>query len=317
VPPPAQAADAPSCNPGLGIGLVEFPVGSKDPRVRSYVVDHVRPGTRISRRFQVCNGTRTAVSVSLYPAAATVEGGTFQLGLGHAANELSGWISVSPTQLTVPAGVRALARLTIDVPADAETGERYAVVVAERPGNPSQGLPVGSRVGIRLYLDVGAGSAGKSDFVVDSLQASRDDSGRAQVTARVHNVGKRALDLTGSLSLGDGPGGQKAGPFAARLGTTLAPDETEPVVVPVGAAVVEGPWMAQLTLSSGLVERKVQAPLTFPDQAGATGPPVDVEQLPTGPDNELHPLWVLLPVLIVLAVAGGLAFTRRRTTKGQ
>ncbi|MDT7572692.1 MAG: hypothetical protein QOE05_2866 [Actinomycetota bacterium] len=310
---PALAADDPPCSPGLGIGLVEFPRGSKDPRARSYIVDHVKAGTQFSRRFQVCNGTSTPLTVSLYPVAATVGNGSFALGLGHAANELSSWITVEPDTLTVPPGGRLLARATLDVPADAETGERYAVVVAERPGNPKQGLPVGSRVGIRVYLDVGSGSTPRSEFTVDSLQASRDGSGTAQVTAQVHNTGKRAVDLTGSLLLRDGPDGQKSGPYPAELGTTLAPGETEPVVVPISSDVADGPWTAQLTVRSGVTERRVQAPLTFPDAAGDQGPPVDVEALPTPNSNEINPLPVLGVGALVVALALAAVVRRRRT----
>ncbi|MFH9355602.1 hypothetical protein [Kitasatospora sp. NPDC017646] len=49
--------------------------------------------------------------------------------------------------------------------------------------------------------------------------------------AKVHNTGKRALDLTVSMSVTDGPGSLSAGPSAVNLGTTLGIDETGPVTV--------------------------------------------------------------------------------------
>jgi hypothetical protein len=310
--PSAHAADPP-CDPGLGIGLVEFPAGNRDPRAHTYVIDHVKPGAQFSRRFQVCNGTSKPITVLLYAGAAHVSDGAFQIDAGRATNELSTWIAIEPASVTVPAGKRELATATFTVPRDAEAGERYAVLLAELPAKPgSASIPVAGRVGVRVYLDVGPGGAPKSDFEVDSLQASRTPDGKAQVTAQVHNTGLRALDITGSLTLRDGPGGQTGGPYPARLGTTLAPGETEPVVVPIDAAINDGPWTAQLTLSSGLFERRVQAGLSFPTAAGAAAPPVDVEKLPAASENEIRPGRSLSVVLLVIIAVVGLAALRRR-----
>jgi hypothetical protein len=307
------ARSAPACPPGIGVGLVEVPRGNKDPRAQEYVIDHVRPGARFSRRFQVCNGNSEPVTVQLYPGAATPVGGTFRIEAGHAANELTGWIRIEPATLTLAPGERGLARATFTVPAQAEAGERYAALLAELPAKPgTPGIPIASRVGVRVYLDVGPGGAARSDFEVDSLQASRTNDGKGQVTARVHNTGKRALDITGSLSLRDGPGGLTGGPYAARLGTTLAPAETEPVVVPIDTAVADGPWTAQLTLRSGLLERRVQAALTFPDAPGAVGPAVDVEKLSAASDNEIRPGRTLAVIAIFLLGLAALAFFKRR-----
>jgi hypothetical protein len=313
---PATASAAPSpgtCPAGVGIGLVEFPAGTKDPRAQQYVIDHVKPGATFTRRFQVCNGTSGPLTVLLYAGAAHVAGGSFVIDAGHAVNELSGWIQVEPSTLTIQAGQRALARATFAVPSDAEPGERYAALLAERPPPPgTPGIPITSRVGVRVYLDIGPGGAPKSDFAVDSLQASRAADGNAQVTAQVHNTGQRALDITGSLTLREGPGGQTGGPYPAKLGTTLAPGQTEPVVVPIDAAITDGPWTAQLTLSSGLLERRVQAGLTFPSAPGTTAPPVDVEKLPTLSENEIRPGRSLTVVLAVVVALAGLAAVRRR-----
>jgi hypothetical protein len=313
-PATAVAVPTPStCPPGVGVGLVEFPRGTKDPRAQEYIVDHVAPGAGFSRRFQVCNGTSQPVKVLLYAGAAHVAGGSFVIDAGHGVNELSSWIRIEPATLTVQPGQRQLARATFAVPRDAEAGERYAVLVAERPApTGTSGIPITSRVGVRVYLDVGPGGAPKSDFAVDSLQASRTAGGLGEVTAHVHNTGKRALDITGSLTLRDGPGGQTAGPYPARLGTTLAAGQIEPVVVPIDAAITGGPWTARLTLSSGLIERRVQAGLTFPSQPGTSAPPVDVERLPAASENEIRPGRALAVVLLALVALAGMAAVRRR-----
>jgi hypothetical protein len=289
------------------------PAGTKDPRALTYVVDHVRPGVTFTRRFQVCNGTSQPITVSLYPGSAHLSDGSFQIDAGHATNELTSWIAIQPSTATIPAGSRFLARATFAVPRQAEAGERYAVLLAELPPAPgASGVSVSSRVGVRVYLDVGPGGAPRSDFVVDSLQAARGADGHAEVTAQVHNTGKRALDFTGSLLLRSGPGGQSGGPYPAKLGTTLAPGQTEPVLVPISSVIADGPWTAQLTLRSGLLERRVGATLMFPSAAGAQAPPVDVEQLPVAGDAQIHPGRSIAAVAIALLLIATIAAVRRR-----
>lgn len=303
------------CDPGLGIGLAETPVGNRDPRASTYIVDHVKPGVKISRQFQVCNGTRDAITVRLYPNAAVVRGGAFTVVEGRAANELSQWITVTPSSVTIPAGQRVLARATVVVPAAASRGERYAVVLAELPPRPGAGgVSVASRVGIRVYLDVGPGGAEVTDFAIDSLQAARRADGRPLVTAQVHNNGRRAIDIRGGLRLTEGPGGLSAGPFPATLGTTLAPGETEPVTVVLSEAITGGPWLATLSLKSGLLERRASARITFPDAAGAQATPVKAKNLPLAKDRKfLLPLagGLIFLLFLILLVVGYLSSRRK------
>lgn len=275
-PTPAPPDQVGQCAPGLGIGLLEVPKATlSDPRARNYVVDSVKPGTTFSRKFQVCNGTKDPLPVELYPDSAEIKDGGFVLTPGRGTNELTSWMSVEPTSLTVPSGKSVTAVVTFAVPDDATKGERYGGVVAESPAVPSSGgVSVGGRVGIRVYLDVSAGGAPKSDFTIDSLQAVRRPDGTPAVLAKVHNTGARALDMRGSLQLSDGPAGLSAGPFDAQLGTTLGPGDTAPVTVPLDKAISGGPWHAVISMKSGVLERKAEGDVTFPDTAGASSPPV-------------------------------------------
>jgi hypothetical protein len=313
---PAIAADrVGSCAPGLGVGLVDVPKGTKDPRAQTYVVDHVRPGATLHRRYQVCNGTRQPMTVRLYAGAAAVNSGAFRVVEGYAGNELSRWITVNPGTITVAPGQRLLAEATITVPTDATQGERYAALLAELPPRRGPGgVQVANRVGVRVYLDVGTGGAPVSDFRVDSLQASRTADGTPVVTAQVHNTGARALDMTGGLRLSNGPGGLSGGPFPAELGTTLAPGDTEPVTVVLDRAISGGPWTATLTLKSGLLERRAQAQISFPVGSGAAAEPVPAREIPLAQDRKiLVPLaWGLIFLLALLLLVIGLLTSRRR-----
>jgi len=303
------------CAPGLGIGLLEVPRATlKDPRARNYVVDAVKPGADFTRTFQVCNGTKDPLPVQLYPDSATISGGSFVLAPGRGTSDLTSWMTVTPAALVVPSGKSVNATVRFTVPIDATAGERYGGVVADSPAIGNGGVAVGGRVGIRVYLDVSTGGAPKSDFTIDSLQAVRRSDGTPAVLAQVHNTGARALDMRGSMKLTNGPGGLSAGPFDAQLGTTLKPGDTAPVVVPLDKAIRGGPWHAVITMKSGLLERRAEGDVTFPDAANSATPPVKAKALPLYQDKGiLVPLAILLIGLLALLLI--LLFARQALRK--
>jgi hypothetical protein len=114
--------------------------------------------------------------------------------------------------------------------------------------------------------------------------------------------------MFGTLELSGGPGGLSAGPFPASLGTTVAIGATESVTIVLDKQVPAGPWEAGLTLHSGLLERRAQATITFPD-AGSS-PPVETKAPESGW------LYVAVAVLVVLLLGAAawlqLRYRRRR-----
>ena len=257
---------------GIGLRLVETPVAAKDdPRARIYIVDHLAPGAIIERRVEVSNSTTTNHHVSLYAGAATIHDGTFVGAAGRISNELSRWARVTPGEIEIAAGEKLTATIAIAVPHDAAPGEQYGVVWAEAKSGAADGGGVAqvSRVGIRLYVSVGPGGPPAPDFTVESLTAARSAEGKPMVTATVRNTGGRALDLRGSLLLSDGPGGLNAGPFPADLGRTLAIGDTQTIAITLDDRLPAGPWHAEVTLTSGLTERRGEASITFPESGTA------------------------------------------------
>jgi hypothetical protein len=142
---------------------------------------------------------------------------------------------------------------------------------------PKTGILLVERVGVRIYLDVGGKNAPGPNFSINSLTAQRAADGHPRVLAQIHNTGGRALDLSGTLSLSHGPGALSAGPFAAVLGTTLAPGDTENITVDLDKQLPDGPWQADLVVRSGLVEKSARATITFPHSPG-TGPAVRIKK---------------------------------------
>jgi hypothetical protein len=263
---------------GIGVRLVDIPTSAADnPRARAYIIDHVKPGDVIERRIEVVNHSDLKEQVSLYPAAARVEAGQFVGAAGHTQNDLSSWTSLDHAALTLDPRDRSLARVTIKIPDDAVRGERYGVVWAElAPQQNPDGVTHISRVGIRLYVSVGPGGAPRTDFNIVSMTAIRDQDNVPAVQATVHNTGERAIDLTGSLILTDGPAGLSAGPFKIPAGNTIGIGHTQPLLVPLDRQLPDGPWHVKISMTSGVTTRTAEATLTFPPGAGA-GPEVPVD----------------------------------------
>ncbi|MCD9625138.1 hypothetical protein [Rhabdothermincola salaria] len=304
---PVSAATADEQNPGgIGLRLLDAPVSAKDdPRARIYVVDHLAPGAVIERRVEVANTTDTAQELVLYPAAATIDDGTFVGAPGRELNDLASWTSVTADAATVPAGGTEIAVVRIVVPDDAAPGEQYGVVWAEARSDEADatGVVQVSRVGIRLYVSVGPGGPPAADFEIEALTAERSADGAPVVAAIVRNTGGRALDMTGTLQLSNGPGGLTAGPFPAELGRTLAIDGSEPVRVALDERLPDGPWDAVITLESGLTQRTGEATITF----SAAGDPVPVTEA-----DDAMPWAVLLGAGAVLALLVGATWSIRR-----
>src|SRR5262249_55189261 len=75
-------------------------------------------------------------------------------------------------------------------------------------------------------------------------------------------------DLTGRLSLSDGPAGSRAGPFPVSEGITLPMSGTGSVTVKLPADVPNGPWVATVELASGRVRHTAKATITLPHPGG-------------------------------------------------
>ncbi|MFJ5274562.1 hypothetical protein [Streptomyces sp. NPDC088358] len=301
-------------NPGsIGIRLVDVPAKlADDPRAREYIIDNLVPGTIIHRRIRVVNKSTSAQHVDMYPGAAAITHGSFIGARGGTRNDVTTWTKLRHSSLDVPEGGTADDAVTIAVPADAAPGERYAVLWAQVSDAHADGVRLITRTGIRLYLSVGGDNPRSAAFTVNTMTAARNPAGDAVVVARVHNTGGRAVDLSGTLNLSKVSGNLTAGPYKVKLGTTLAPGQSEPVTVPVTDQVADGPWNATIDLKSGLLDETAHARITFPNT-----PSITAAVAVTSPRTPTRPVLIsVVGAALLLGTAILLAAARRRRRRG-
>ena len=316
----AQTAQT-AAETGLVIRLKEVPADRKaDPRANQYIVDHVAPGDVLERKIEVRNDTSSPMDVRLYAGGARVADGAFvpdDSGSGPGA-ELSSWTTVTPESVSLAPGATSTATVRIAVPSSARGGERYGAVWAELPAAPSPagGISTVNRVGIRTYLSVGGGDEPETRFSLPRFTPVRDESGRPAVDIEACNEDESlAVDLSGSLTLANGPGGVSAGPFeSAPPAVTLAPGQCSKVTIAMSPDLPRGPWDATATLKSGPNSESASARITFPDEAGTSSPPVEAKprEVTGTAGGRVALLLALLLLLVVLLLLWWL-WRRRRS----
>jgi len=267
VTPCALAAPPAAPHDSFGIRLVGVAADSNDSGLaRSYIVERLAPGTTVVRLVEITNNTSALREIAVYPAAAALRQGRFEFGPGHRSNELSRWTSVGATVLRLPPGSKRLDTVRIHVPNTTSGGERYAVVWAElsEPAAAPGGVTLVNRVGIRMYVTVGARDSPAARFSIGSPIARRSSSGTPFVVAQIHNTGRSTLEIEGSVDLDQGPGGLRAGPFPVTLTASLAPHSSATATVRLAKQLPRGPWRVRMRLHSGPTTRMAVATITFP-----------------------------------------------------
>ena len=304
----ATAASLPVSPGGIGVRLVaDSASSSAEPLGLAYIVERLAPGSRVTRQIEISNTTDVMADIDVFPAAASIDEGRFSFAPGRTADPLSTWTTVAHSVLHVARGATAFDALTINVPKRASAGERYAVAWAEvsAPSRTQSGVRLINRVGVRMYISVGKGGMPAAEFTVGSLSAGRSANGDPLVVAKIRNIGRAALDITGELTLSDGPGGLSAGPFPVTLGSLLAPGHSATERVELNSEIPRGPWRADLGLSSAGTERSSVAIITFPVKTLIGGK----RSLPASVS-----LAALVFLVLVLTAASAILFSRRRSS---
>jgi hypothetical protein len=294
---PSAAAGPPG---SFGVRLVDVPVSEVgNPRALRYIIDYLPTGAIIHRRILIQNDESRTARFTVYADAAAINGGQLVGYAGATRSELTDWISVQHPTVTLAAGASVMDLITIGVPPGATRGEHYGVIWVQqtakaRARDGESGVTEVSRVGVRLYVAVGRGGAPPSSFDITSVTGHLTDAGRPVIVAHVNNTGGRAIDLSGSARLTDGPGGTSSGLFPAQRIVTLAPGQSWNMTFAVPKSLPDGSWRVTVNLASGLTKATataaIQLTANVAAQAAASATPW---------------IWLALGGLVVLVVAMG------------
>ncbi|NMM87217.1 hypothetical protein B2J88_23135 [Rhodococcus sp. SRB_17] len=259
---PAAAVALP-LQPTAGIANT-FSIGLIDAPGQPYIVATPNPGDTVTRQVRVTNNTGAAQDISVYAGPATMDNGKFNVENAGETNALSTWTSVDKPTVSLGNGAAKDVTVTIKVPSTAPSATLYGSIWAAI-GN--------SRVGVRMDVTVGGTNGPAADFLVTDLIPQRQSDGTAVVVASVTNTGNHSVDMTGTLHLTGGPGGQWLDAVPAQP-TTLAAGARGTVVfvIPNSATLPNGPWTADTRLKNGYFTHELKKPITFPNAASpATG----------------------------------------------
>ncbi len=239
----------------------------------AYIIDYLPAGTVVHRRILVVNEEPRKARFSVYPDAAYISGGQFTGYPGATRSELTTWITVQHPTVTLAAGASVPDMITIRVPRNATRGEHYGVIWVQQSALARNHHGIGvlevARVGIRVYLAVGRGGAPPTSFAITSITGRRPARGQPVIVAHVNNTGGRALDLSGTVRLADGPAGTSAGPFRAQRMVTLAPGQSGNETFALPASLPVGSWRATVTLVSGMTSATATATVLLAPVAAA------------------------------------------------
>jgi hypothetical protein len=162
-----------------------------------------------------------------------------------------------------------------------------------------------------MYVSVGPGGALAANFAIGSITAERSQIGEPSVVAIVHNTGGQRLDISGDLTLTEGPGRLRAGPFPVTLESQLAPGTPASAAVRLDKRMPRGPWRVHIRLRSGSLQRTAVTTITFPALVGAANPP-------PASVAESRPLIVVAVILfLVLLAILALALLLPRVPRGR
>ena len=185
----AHAAPAPPApHVGIGIKLLDAPRSLINDPERTPTSSKPQAGSDDHPARARHERHRPAGSPSALCRGASIQNGQFVPAVARSSNELTSWSTLAPSTARSAAGGSVTASVTIHVPADATTGERYATIIADLPPTAKgPGVKVESRVGIRMYLNIVGKGGPRTDFTIDTLTAERDKDGSPSCT-QVHNV---------------------------------------------------------------------------------------------------------------------------------
>jgi hypothetical protein len=163
------------------------------------------PGQTIVQKMTVHNDAE--VSQSYTPVVNTIAPANEQGGLAFGptnASDLSGWITVSPSKLDLPAGESGDFTITVKVPSNASAGGHYATVFAKSETGTVNvnGASLTPLIGTSVLLKVAGNLTESADVVEFSTSRARLVPGEPiDFSVRVRNTGNVHVRPQGTIQI--------------------------------------------------------------------------------------------------------------------
>jgi hypothetical protein len=167
--------------------------------------DVARPGTVYRNVVEISNPAQVPMRLTVSTADWLLdESGTAQFSGPLAPGSCRPWTALEATQIEVPANGRRRFRFEVRVPADAADGQCRFGLMFEGEPTAIEGiaLPVAGRIGVIVYLDVGAARA-QLELASTSTQVV---AGQTLPVLSITNTGNAHARLNGLLDAVDATG---------------------------------------------------------------------------------------------------------------
>ena len=316
----------------ISFGIRPTKATSDRPETFSYFSYKLAPGSVINDAALVMNSGDVPVALKLYAADGITakNGGTAFTRQGQETNGVSGWLSLSASEVSLEPGEQIVVPFTISVPSEASPGHHVAGLVVEAPPSGEGSLAgegeaqftasVVRQAGVAVVIDVPGPHVAGLEITGASLK-QQDDLGATFVIA-VRNTGNIFMKAVGLLFITDREG-QELASIPLNMGTVLPGGATTfQVTNPVHLA--DGRYLLNAALEyadseTALLEgAEVKViggqPEVEGEARGLALPPI-ITEIVGSPEEGVMPFYLGLLFPLVVGVLFSVYWIRRRLAK--
>jgi len=222
------------------------------------------PGDKVSNVIKVSNPTNSPVQLIVDARNFTAQGesGAVELTDENSTFSVASWITISPTEATIPPKSQVKFSYKIDVPLDAEPGGHFgSVVFRVKTGNNSQGAAVAQEIGSLVLLKIAGPISEEADIISFKSLDSFYEYGPVDFELRTKNSGNVHIRPKGYVVISDFFGRTVAKvPIEAK---NVLPDAIRKTEAKWNKKYLFSKYTAIATLSYGSDNKTMTATTTF------------------------------------------------------
>lgn len=222
------------------------------------------PGNSLTNKIKISNPSNRPVNIRMTVEDFKPTGETGSVIITEDESytySLSQWVSVEPTEFTLPPLGQQVVTFTIDVPAQAEPGGHYGSVLAEvLPSEVEGGSAIAQKVGVLVLLSV-AGEVTEQLLVKEFSAPSFIEEGPIVFLLRFENLGTVHVRPKGFISITNMLGKKEAD--IAFPQKNVLPNSIRKLEVSWDPGFAIGKYTATLVANYGINNLPLTAVITF------------------------------------------------------